>query len=568
MRLKPDVGSVVGPSDETHWGQTIFSPAAYGVVEVTKVGAQAYGVSLLTRISERFKDPPVSLAALEQFAHSLLTTEVDTIILLVPVGNIAYITIVGKGAVYLKRGNTISALLKGSGSISGSLAAGDTLVLASSSMVSAVPEASLVGMFDHLTAIEAAEKLTLFLHEAKSDVGAAALIFQVSEIKTEPDRPRVATARPIMARIRFPRIHIRMRKLSVITIVLLFVFLVSVTSGVVKKIRDSTSRDVSKVMIEATHLFDEGVALLDLNPVKGRERLGEAKEILEPYREDKRVADLYSRVMDNLTLAMHSVRAEPELFFDASLIKSGGSAQSLSLFEDLLGIFDAVNHSVYTLEVSTKKSTVIGGGEAVASGEHIAVYGDNAYISTDTGIAQVRTSDNKTTANFITKADQWGTISSVVAYGGNLYLLDTEKSRIWKYVATEKGFSEIREYLNPDSLPDLSKATSMAIDGSVWVSTSDGKVLRFTQGKEQTFLVQGVEPSLGQSLTVYTSDESKNVYILDRDNKRVVVLDKDGLYLAQYLWEGNVVPTQMVVSEKVKKILLLSEGKIFSLEIK
>ena len=481
----------------------------------------------------------------------------------------------GKGAVYLKRGNTISALLKGSGSISGSLTAGDTLVLASSSMVSAVPEESLVGMFDHLTAIEAAEKLTLFLHEAKSDVGAAALIFRVYEIKTEPDRPRVATTRPIIARIRFPRIHIRMRKLSVITIVLLFVFLVSVTLGVVKKIRDSTSRDVSNVMIEATHLFDEGVALLDLNPVKGRERLSEAKEILEPYREDKRVADLYSRVMDNLTLAMHSVRAEPELFFDVSLIKNGGSAQSLSLFEDILGIFDAVNHSVYTLEVSTKKSTVIGGGEAVASGEYIAVYGDNAYISTDTGIAQVRTSDNKTTANFISKADQWGTIFSVVAYGGNLYLLDTEKNRIWKYVATEKsqpagrqGFSEIREYLNPDSLPDLSKATSMAIDGSVWVATSDGKVLRFTQGKEQTFLVQGVEPSLGQSLIVYTSDESKNVYILDRDNKRVVVLDKDGLYLAQYLWQGNVTPTQMVVSEKAKKILLLSEGKIFSLEIK
>ncbi len=146
----------------------------------------------------------------------------------------------------------------------------------------------------------------------------------------------------------------------------------------------------------------------------------------------------------------------------------------------------------------------------------------------------------------------------MTAYAGNLYVLDTEKSRIWKYVATEtgSGFSEIREYLNPDTLPDFSQATSMAIDGSVWVGTTAGRLMRFTQGREDTFVPQGVEPGIGSSIAVYTDDRTKYVYVLEPSGKRVIVLDKDGFYIAQYRWEGPVARTQIVVSKEKKKIFL------------
>lgn len=574
MRIKPEIGSVVGPSDETHWGQAILSPHAYGVVELTCSDVRTRGIELLTTLSDNFKDPPVSLKALERLARSLLTQEINTIILLVPVGNVVYITVAGSGAVYLKRENTISCLLNTSGSVSGQVKAGDTLILASQTMVRAVKQETLVEIFDHLSAQEAAEKLTLLLHEAQNDTGGAALIFQVSEfIPTEEEQkeipaPAEITKRPMKTVWRFPRVQFRHRKLPIITLFLLALFGMSVVLGVVKKIRDSTSQEVQKAYIEATHVFEEGVALLDLNPVKGRQRLAQAKEILEPFSNEKLVADLYRKVIDNLTLAMHSVRAEPMLFFDPSLIRSGGSVQSMSIFESSFGLFDATNRSIYRLNIAAKKSEVVGGGQLVEGTTSVAAYGDKIYLLTNNGIATVRTSDKKTIAGTIPKSDTWGTISSLVAYGGNLYLLDIQKSRIWKYVATEKNFSELREYLNPDSLPDLSKATGMAIDGSVWIGTSDGKILRFTQGKEQTFLPQGIEPDLGQFLMIYTSDITKNVYILDRDNKRAVVLDKDGMYLAQYLWDGAVNPTQLEVSEKERKVFLLAEGKIYFLELK
>ena len=108
----------------------------------------------------------------------------------------------------------------------------------------------------------------------------------------------------------------------------------------------------------------------------------------------------------------------------------------------------------------------------------------------------------------------------------------------------------------------------MFIDGSVWVGTKTGKIFQFAQGKEKTFSAQGVEPVLGSNLFIYTSDEVKNLYVLDSQNKRVVVLTKDGVYMAQYQWQGTLSPSQLVVSEAQKQILLLAEGKIYSVELK
>ena len=221
-----------------------------------------------------------------------------------------------------------------------------------------------------------------------------------------------------------------------------------------------------------------------------------------------------------------------------------------------------------TLSISSKNGRIIAGGESYQSASLVAMHGDSVFTLVDAGIHRASIRDAKTTQLAVKKDAQWGSMLSFVSYGGNLYLLDTAKSRIWKYIATESNFSETREYLNPDTLPDLSQATGMAVDSGIWVGTRDGRILRFLQGKEETFAPRGVEPSLGKMLLVATTEEDKNLYVADSDNKRVVVLDKDGVYLAQYVWSGALAPTQLVVSEKLKLIVLLADGKLYSIELK
>lgn len=588
MRIQPSLGSVVGITDEVHWGQVFLSPSAYGIVEIDDPEAHAFdwGVKVLSALSEQTIPPPKSLKAARDIAIKAMEENVASLILLVPVGNTVYVVALGKGKVLLKRGDNFATLMDQPGAISGEVKEGDTLILVSGSVVESLPREEISTIFDHFDAQTIAEKMTLILHKHEAGTGGAALIFQVKgliPIEEETSPPLTIQHAPK----RFPglrRMKERLHVLSLpwrhpmqpITAILILLFIISVIFGIRREWGQKKNTDITRVLTVAQHAFEEGVALLPLNSVKGRERLTFARDQLSPLiagispssTEGKAALRLSKDIVTQLTIAMQVYRVELELYYDLSLLKSGALIGAIGPDSDTVGLLDIGGPTVVAFTLSSKNAQVVAGGEGYRGARLITIHGGSIYVLVEDGIHKTTVSEKKTSQNIIKKAPEWGTIGALEYYGGNLYLLDTAKSRIWKYVATDLGFSETREYLNPDTLTDLSQATGMVIDGGVWVGTRDGRILRFLQGKEQTFVPQGVEPVLGKTLIVSTTEENKNLYILDTDNKRVVVLDKDGIYLSQYVWTASLAPTQLMASENMKKIVLLIDGKLYSIELK
>lgn len=588
MRIQPLLGSVVGVADEVHWGQVFLSPVAYGIVEVEDPDGRArdWGVKVLSALSEQTTDPPKSLKAARDIAIKAMEEKVVSLTLLVPVGTTVYVVALGQGKVLLKRGDNLATLMDQPGAISGEVRGGDTLILMTRSVTQSLSREEINTLFDHSEAPAVAEKMTLALHTHEGGAGGAALIFQVKGLTPmEEEAPPPAAIRH--ASKRFPglrrmkeRLHTLpipwRRPMVLVSAILILLFIISVVLGIRRQMGQKVHADVARILTTAQHAFDEGVALLELNPVKGRERFTVARDALAPLRESlspsstegKAVAKLYKDVTDQLTIAMQVHRKEPELFYDLSFLKAQATISSLGQNSDSIALLDVRVPTVAILTIPAKNGRVVAGGESYKGAKFLTMHGDNVFVFVEGGIHRASVRESKTTPLVVKKDSQWGSIASMVSYGGNLYLLDTGNSRIWKYVATETGFSETREYLNPDTLPDLSQATGMAIDGGVWVGTREGRIAHFVQGREETFAPRGVEPSLGKTLVVTTTEEDKNLYVLDGDNKRVVVLDKDGVYLAQYVWTGNLAPTQLVVWEKLKLILLLADGKLYSVELK
>lgn len=599
---RPIIASVVGLATDTRWGQVLLTPHAYGVVEIYSPDkiARTKGIQLLTKLTRIFDTPPVSLTALEDIAETLIREDVVSLVLLVPVGTTLYLVSHGSGRVYLRRNNKLAKLIHGNGSLSGNILPGDTVIAASGGFVNALTQEEIIRVFDHLPPQEVAEQLTMRLHEHEHGMGGAALIFEMRKAEDTDSNEaevmlaplsrrtiffahakslgrRVTTAKArarIRQGIRYMRAHPSFSMKHCIFYGVFVLFLLSVGLGVRRQYMTRSQSTLTQVIAQAQHSFDEGMALLDLNPVKGRERLTLARDALAPIVAKKsrssevRVAqELYDEVTKNLTRAMHIVNVTPELYFDMGLLKKDAKATDMSLFHKTIGILDAYGKTMYTLDGETKNGAIVGGGAQLDGLIHVATYGDILYVWTPQGIHQIRLSDKKTTLQRIPASPEWGTIADMVVFGGNLYLLDTQKNRIWKYVATENGFSELFEYLNPDTLPDLSHATNLAIDGSVWLGSTNGVIARFTSGKENGYSPQGSDTPLGNRLTVYTHDETKMVYILDHNNQRIVVFDKDGLYISQYVWGSNFHPTSFVVSENVGKLFLLAEGKIYSTDL-
>lgn len=588
MRIRPALGSVVGVSGDTHWGQVFLSPTAYGVVEVEDPDGRArdWGVKVLSSLSEQVADPPKSLKSSQEIAIRAMEERVTSLILLVPVGAVLYVILLGDGKVFLKRGDTLATLIDKPGAISGEVRESDTLILMSRSVAGALLHEEVNTLFDHLDAPGVAEKMTLMLHKHEDGANGAALIFQAkglipAEAEELVSSRVIAVAPGYHPAGRRQRIFHALgrffrRPILPIAAILILLFVVSVVVGIRKEWGKKRNTDIARVLTVAQHAFEEGVALLPLNSVKGRERLTFARDQLSPLiagispssTEGKAVLQLSKDIVTQLTIASQVYRVEPELYYDLSLLKSGALIGAIGQDGDTVGLLDVGGPTVVVFTLSSKNAQITAGGEGYRGARLITIHGGSIYVLVENGINKTTVSEKKTTSNIIKKDSVWGEIRSMEYYGGNLYLLDTAKSRIWKYVATDNGFSETREYLNPDTLPDFGLATGMVIDGGVWVGTRDGRILRFLQGKEQTFVPRGVEPVLGKTLVVTTTEENKNLYILDTDNKRVVVLDKDGIYLSQYVWTGSLAPTQIMASEKIKKIVLLAGGKLYSIELK
>jgi hypothetical protein len=603
MDIRFETGSVVGKKSDTHWAQIVKTPYAFGVVELEDQDghAQNVGMELVHKITKEVAEPIESIQQVFTYIDTLWTSNIQTLLLCVPIHNSITVILRGTGVVYLKRDGHIARLRSREGTISGIVYPEDILFLSSKTCLNAVSEDEFFTFFDHLSVEEVAEKLTIHLHKKNDAVGYAGLFVQAksneetvspkepvssleTEINNQPDQPKggwkkrllVKTHTPIGAKNSVKKLFSAFRRVDIrITAVLIVLFFLSIGIGMIKERTGKKSESTYKAVEEGRRLYDEGVALLDLNAVKSRERLLAAKQLVDnakksvslKTKEGRMLLDLEKNITDMLPKATKQYETGPELFFDVSLLKSGSSISSFAFYDDTMAFLDVNSKTVFTLQLSTKNGQIVGGGASLDGSQSVGIHGDNVYVFTPSGIHVLNSKDKTVKPLVIKKAKEWLSIKAMTAFAGNIYLLDTQASRIWKYVATGSAFTDLREYLLPDYFPDLSKAINMAIDGSVWLGTTDGTVMRFTQAKDDAFIPKGVEPGFGKTLQVFTDDSTQYVYVLDTDNKRVVVMEKDGLYFAQYNYPPSFAPTNIAVSEKLKKIFFFSEGKLYTVNL-
>lgn len=87
---------------------------------------------------------------------------------------------------------------------------------------------------------------------------------------------------------------------------------------------------------------------------------------------------------------------------------------------------------------------------------------------------------------------------------------------------------EKKRWLKPGQEPDLTKVVDVAIDGDLWTLDESGKIRRFRQGEQIDYIVKNLEKPLGKAAALVIPTDSEYVYVLDQENKRVVVVDKKG----------------------------------------
>lgn len=356
-----------------------------------------------------------------------------------------------------------------------------------------------------------------------------------------------------------------------VAIILGILLMVSVGLGWQKRQTDKAGGEARAIKESIERQIAEGRELGELNPQRARTVLEEAKGKVEEYGQRKLKKEEQSWVETKLSEIGELIQAgariyevgQPEVFLDLDLVREGSWGEVMDLADGQVAVLDR-QHQVVLRVGLAKTSGIVGGGELLVGAKWLAVASGRAFVLGEKGIIEVNV-DKKTTAVVVKPEEQWGEIADMKAWSGKVYLMDKGKNQIWRYAA-EGGTGEA--WFKPGKEADLSRAAAMAIDGSIWILTETGKLVKYTRGSPEAFEITGVDKQLAQPTALYTNSDLERMYILDKGNARVVVVGKGGEYQAQYHWEGMNQVMSIVASEKEKKLLLLTGRMIYEIDLR
>ncbi len=375
-------------------------------------------------------------------------------------------------------------------------------------------------------------------------------------------------------------------KRTLYLVLIAFVILLSVVAFQLRsRSLEVQGQSVSKIEKSATEGIDSASKLIGLNDQLARESLVQKRgevisEIEKSFgkdwknlksKEGDKLRAIVSKLDAAIARAAHINNTKLSTFYDFSLLKASPKITSAQLHEGLIIALDSANGSVYSLGTENKAGQIVGGGD-FKSNSYVDFAGDNLFVYTSSGI---RKKDMTTNSSFKTvgkNASSSGEIAGMASFGGNLYLLDPGNNQIWKYLGTEEGgFQPAVEYIQRGLNLDLSNMLGPQIDGFVYIFGKD-RILKFASGAPEELELKSLAAPLGSIDSLYASEEAKNLYIWDGTNSRIVVVNKEGVYQAQYQvgtsGKGLGTSTIILADEKEKKIFLVSGDKVYGIDIK
>ena len=575
----------------------------------------SFGTEMITRLQEMYysNESKSVLKKVEQTMESLKAeffNEVELEIVMMAVVQageqmLLYAGRRGGGQVYLRRGESLVKLLSGDKeageAVSGKLLEDDKLVAGTSQFYKMVTRESLESSLGMSDVNEMMESLAAVVHGEEKNSQAAAVVALHSQGKAGKDpafagqgrlnpafagqgrlknltngirHSVIGKSRGIIKKLQPKAVRVRNRdpkkqkSAATMALILVLVFGVSLVLAGNKRRKNKRAAEYQSVMDEVSYKYDEAMGLLELNPLRAKSLLTDSKGRIESYKLEndnkinKDLEEFLKKIEDALGTAQREYAVEDASeWFDFSLVKTGFKASDWEVEETKIMVWDKETKTVVEVNLETKASKVVVGGDKIEGGNLVGLAGERGFVVAKDLVTVISSEDEEVVAEV--GQDDWGAVVDAVGFSSNLYLLDgTAEGQIYKYLGVKSGLSAQRNYLKGESY-DMSEAVSMAIDGAVFVLFSDGTIVKYIQGSKDAFTISGLDEEFGEPVKIFTIPEVENLYILDRQKMRVVVIDKSGEYQAQYRWPGIAGVKDLVVSEDLGKIFMLTKEKIF-----
>ncbi|MFH1315036.1 MAG: hypothetical protein ABIH67_01430 [Candidatus Uhrbacteria bacterium] len=258
---------------------------------------------------------------------------------------------------------------------------------------------------------------------------------------------------------------------------------------------------------------------------------------------------------------------QPTVLADLRSTESTAEASNITLSNNGLLLF-ANNQSVYQLDLENKTLNLIdvssdAVGTAMASGwddTNNLIF----FLDDRPGLSLFDPDQNILTDM---SADLIGSIPDIEVYARRIYAVSPETEQILRYDRVGYDFGSGSAWIESHQT-SLTDAVSITIDGSIYLLKADGTFVKFDSGNEVSWSHDLIDPALSSDKArIWSTDTSDFMYVLDPDQKRVLVIRKEtGALIVQYYSENFTDLKDFIVDEESGQIYLLAGTQILSIE--
>ncbi len=157
-------------------------------------------------------------------------------------------------------------------------------------------------------------------------------------------------------------------------------------------------------------------------------------------------------------------------------------------------------------------------------------------------------------------------LGDFASFNQSLYFLDKKSGQIIKYpYLTDFQWGSPQLWLT-EKTTKVVGADSIAIDGSVWI-LRENKIQEYYGGEFQRELDVNVFPTPKKFSRIITDSHMDYIYLLEPEQRRLVILDKDGGVVRQFQSEKFDNLLDCSVSEDEKTIYLLNGLTLYRIDL-
>lgn len=336
----------------------------------------------------------------------------------------------------------------------------------------------------------------------------------------------------------------------------------SVIVGAQKQALSKEREEFLSVMEPIEFALEEAEKIKELNGVRARSLILEAKEEIEKQGdrfEEGGMSEDWEKLKMRVESAWKEVSGEEtvsgEMWLDLGVVKDGVVIEGLDINEQLL-TWSRDGRVVIATDLGDKSSEIIAGGETLEGVMGMAGIRSGVALLGEGGI-RVVDEENKVLAEL----DLEGVKGKVVeGFGNNVYLLADED--FFRFAAADSGWGKRSRFLRAGVEIGMEEMVDVYIDGEVWLLKASGEVVRLNQGAVVAFELKLVE-EFKEPVRVMASEELNRVWVWDRQLGVVEFERESGNYLRKLMWEEFSQMRDIEVDVENKRLIGVKGSEIW-----